>query len=84
MNSKFVAENYEMKRIKNASYNGAKLRITDVKRTDGEMISRKEITNICDGFLTELRNKYSDVDGYGMWVFHLSTPIAGIVPTYQN
>jgi len=52
MDSKFVAENYDMKRIKNnATYNGAKLRITDVKRTDGEMLSRKEITNICDGFL---------------------------------
>ncbi len=65
MDSKFVAENYDMKRIKNnATYNGAKLRITDVKRTDGEMLSRKEITNMCDGFLAELRNKYSDVDGY--------------------
>ena len=59
-----LAQKYDMTRIKNnASYNGAKLRITDIKRTDGEMISRKEMTNMCDGFLSELRNKYKDVDG---------------------
>jgi hypothetical protein len=59
-----LAQKYDMTRIKNsASYNGAKLRITDIKRKDGEMISRKEMTKMCDGFLSELQNKYKDVDG---------------------
>ena len=59
-----LAQKYDMTRIENnASYNGAKLRITDIKRTDGEMLSRREMIKMCDGFLTELRAKYQDVDG---------------------
>ena len=60
-----LAKTYDMSRIKtNASVNGVKLRITDIKRTDGEMLSRKEMITMCDGFLAELQNKYKDGDGY--------------------
>ncbi len=65
MNPELLVQNYDMTKIKNnASYNGAKLRITDIKRKDGEMMSRKEMTKMCNGFLSELRTKYPDVDGY--------------------
>ena len=60
-----LAQNYDLARIKiNASYNGEKLRITDIKRKDGEMMTRKEMKTMCDGFLSEIRAKYHDVDGY--------------------
>jgi hypothetical protein len=65
MTSEFQAQKYDMTRIKNnASYNGVKMRITDIKRADGEMLSRKEMISMCDGFLAELQNKYKDGDGY--------------------
>ena len=64
MNPEHLVQNYDMTKIKNnASYNGAKLRITDIKRKDGELMSRKEMIKICNGFLSELRTKYPDVDG---------------------
>jgi hypothetical protein len=60
-----LAQKYEITKIKNnATYNGTKLRITDIKRKDDEMMSRKEMTKMCNGFLSELRTKYPDVDGY--------------------
>ena len=65
MNPEHLVQNYDMTKIKNnASYNGAKLRITDIKRKDGELMSRKEMIKICNGFLSELRAKYNDFDGY--------------------
>ena len=51
-----LAEKYDLSRIKtNASVNGVKLRITDIKRTDGEMLSRKEMITMCDGFLLNFK-----------------------------
>ena len=61
----FLDKNFDLTRIKNgATYNGSKLRITDIKRKDGEMITRKQMTKMCDGFLAEIRAKYADVDGF--------------------
>ena len=58
MTLEHLAKKYDLKRLKtNASMNGVKLRITDIKRTDGEMMSRKEMITMCDGFLAELQNK---------------------------
>ena len=63
MNPELLAQKYDMTRIKNnATYNGAKMRITEIKRKDGEMISRKEMIKMCNGFLAELQNKYKDSD----------------------
>ena len=51
MNPELLAQKYDMTRIKNnSSYNGTKIRITDIKRKDGEMMSRKEMIKMCDGF----------------------------------
>jgi hypothetical protein len=59
-----LAQKYDMTKIKNnATYNGAKLRITDIKRKDGEMMSRKEMKKMCDGFLLKFEQKYHDVTG---------------------
>ena len=56
MNPEILAQKYDMTRIKNnSSYNGTKIRITDIKRKDGEMMSRKEMIKMCDGFLSEIR-----------------------------
>ena len=64
MTPEFLDQHYDLSRIKNnAKYNGSKLRITDVKRKDGEMMSRKEMVKMCNGFLAELQNKYKDGDG---------------------
>ena len=42
MNPELLAQKYDMTRIKNnSSYNGTKIHITDIKRKDGEMMSRK-------------------------------------------
>ena len=39
-----LAQKYDITRIKNnATYNGTKLRITDIKRKDDELMSRKEM-----------------------------------------
>jgi len=60
-----LAQKYDITRIKNnATYNGTKLRITDIKRKDDELMSRKEMKKLCDGFLSEIRAKYHDFDGY--------------------
>ena len=60
-----LAQKYEITKIKNnATYNGSKLRITDIKRKDDEMMSRKEMKKLCDGFLSEIRAKYHDFEGY--------------------
>ena len=65
MTPEFLTKNYDMTKIKNnATYNGTKLRITDIKRKDGEMMSRREMKKMCDGFLSEIRSNYHDADGY--------------------
>ena len=65
MTHEFLDQHYDLSRIKiNAIYNGVKMRITDVNRKDGEMMSRKEMIKMCNGFLAELQSKYKDGDGY--------------------
>ena len=60
----YFSKNFEFSAIKNnASYNGERLRIRDIKRIDGEPMSRKQMKKICDGFLADLREKYPGVDG---------------------
>jgi len=59
-----MEEIYDFKRIKNAvSYNGAKLRITEISRKDDEMISRKKMIKLCNQFLEEIKAKYPDAEG---------------------
>ena len=51
MNPEHLVQNYDMTKIKNnASYNGTKMRITDIKRKDGELMSRKEMTECAMDF----------------------------------
>ena len=47
----------------NYTYNGAKLKITDIQRKDGKMMSRKDMVKMCDTFQKELRLKYPGVEG---------------------
>ena len=57
-------DNYNLKRIKNnVSYNGAKLRITEVSRKDGELITRKKMIKLCNQFLESVKEKYPDAEG---------------------
>ena len=64
MNPEYMAEHFDFKRIKtNYTYNGAKLKITDIKRKDSGSMSRKDMIKMCNTFLSELREKYPDVDG---------------------
>ena len=56
MNPDYFAQNFEFSNIKNnATYNGEKLRIREIKRNDGEAMSRKQMIKMCNGFLSELR-----------------------------
>ena len=55
---------YDFKRIKtNVYYNEAKLKITEIRRKDNKMISRKKLKKLCNQFLTEVKEKYPDADG---------------------
>ena len=55
---------YDFKRIKtNVYYNEAKLKITEIRRKDNKMISRKKLKKLCNQFLTEVTEKYPDADG---------------------
>ena len=64
MNFEQLSQTYDFRKIKNGyTYNGAKLQITEIKRQDGEMMSRKAMIKMCDSFLAELREKYPQVDG---------------------
>jgi len=56
MNPDYFAQNFEFSNIKNnATYKGEKLRIREIKRNDGEAMSRKQMIKMCNGFLSELR-----------------------------
>jgi len=58
MTPEFLDQHYDLSRIKNnAIYNGVKMRITDVNRKDGEMMSRKEMIKMCYGFLAKASTK---------------------------
>ena len=64
MDFETLTQKYDFRKIKNGyTYNGAKLQITEIKRQDGEHMSRKAMIKLCDSFLAELREKYKDVDG---------------------
>ena len=64
MNPVYMEQNFDFKRIKtNYTYNGAKLKITDIKRKDGEMMTRKHMIKMCNTFKAELKAKYPNVDG---------------------
>ena len=64
MNPAYMEQHFDFKRIKtNYTYNGAKLKITDIKRKDGEMMTRKHMIKMCNTFKAELKEKYPDVDG---------------------
>jgi hypothetical protein len=59
-----LTDKYDFKKIKNGyTYNGAKLRITEIRRKDGEHMTRKAMIKLCDGFLQELRQTYPDAEG---------------------
>ena len=65
MDFETLVNKYDFRKIKNGhSYNGAKLQITEIKRKDGDPMTRKAMIKLCDSFLVELREKYKDVDGY--------------------
>ena len=64
MNPDYFLQNYEFSNIKNnATYNGERLRIREIKRQDGEAMSRKQMIKMCNGFLADLREKYPGIDG---------------------
>ena len=55
---------FDFKRIKtNVWYNEAKLKITEIRRKDNKMISRKKLKKLCNQFLAEVKEKYPDADG---------------------
>jgi len=56
MNPEYMENTFDFKRIKtNYTYNGAKLKITDIERKDGGSMSRKDMIKMCNTFLSELR-----------------------------
>jgi hypothetical protein len=64
MNPDYFSQHYDFSTIKNnVTYNGERLRIRDIKRIDGEPMSRKQMIKMCNGFLSELREKYPGIDG---------------------
>jgi len=64
MDFETLSERYDFKKIKNGyTYNGAKLRITEIRRKDGENMTRKAMIKLCNGFLEELRETYPEADG---------------------
>ena len=64
MDPDFMEQHFDFERKKtNWTYNGAKLRITEIKRKDGEMLKRKTMKKICDTFLNELREQYPNAHG---------------------
>ena len=59
-----LTDKYDFRKIKTGySYNGAKLRITEITRKDGEHMTRKAMIKMCNTFLAELRQTYPDADG---------------------
>jgi hypothetical protein len=59
-----LTDKYDFNKIKNGyTYNGAKLRITEIRRKDGEHMTRKTMIKMCNTFLAELRQTYPDADG---------------------
>ena len=64
MDIETLTSKYEFKKIKNGyTYNGAKLRITEIRRKDGENMTRRAMIKMCNTFLSELRQTYPNADG---------------------
>ncbi len=47
----------------NTTYNGTKLRIREITRKDGEMMSRKQMKKMCNQFLSDVKEKYPAAEG---------------------
>ena len=59
-----IGDKFQFKTIaNNTTYNGTKLRIREITRKDGEMMSRKQMKKMCNQFLADLREKYPDAEG---------------------
>ena len=59
-----LTEKYNFRKIKTGyTYNGAKIRITEITRKDGEHMTRKAMIKMCNTFLAELRQTYPDAEG---------------------
>ena len=64
MNYETLQQTYDFTKIKtNWSYNNSKLKVTDIKRSDGEHMSRKEMIKMSNTFLAELKAHYPNADG---------------------
>jgi hypothetical protein len=64
MDIETLTNKYDFKKIKNGyTYNGAKLRITEIRRKDGENMTRRAMIKMCNTFLSELRQTYPNADG---------------------
>lgn len=60
----YMENTFDFKRKNtNYTYNGAKLKITEIKRKDGEKMTRKQMIKMCNTFQEELKEKYKDVEG---------------------
>ena len=82
MDFETLTQKYDFRKIKNGyTYNGAKLQITEIKRKDGDPMTRKAMIKLCDSFLAELREKYPHVDGL---VSLLNTRRGGTVQMYHH
>jgi hypothetical protein len=59
-----IGKTFKFKTIaNNTTYNGTKLRINEITRKDGEMMSRKLMKKLCNQFLADLKEKYTQADG---------------------
>ena len=64
MNPEYIAETFNFKTIaNNTTYNGTKLRIREITRKDGELMSRKKMKKMCNQFLVDLKEKYPGAEG---------------------
>ena len=51
-----IGKTFKFKTIaNNTTYNGTKLRINEITRKDGEMMSRKLMKKLCNQFLADLK-----------------------------
>ena len=78
MSFESLSEKYDFRKIKtNYTYNNSKLRITEIKRQDGEHMSRKAVIKLCDSFQAEFGKNIPTCMVSSQ--FLLSTPNAGLV-----
>ena len=64
MNPEYIANTFNFKTIaNNTTYNGTKLRIREITRKDGELMSIKKMKKMCNQFLVDLKEKYPGAEG---------------------